>query len=240
MPPRIFVSHSSNDTELVKVLVDLLEKAFSFGQDDIRCTSLPGYGLESGAHTSTTLQQELRGSQVVLGVLSQSGRHSDWVLFELGAAWGMGKRVIPLLFGIDYKDLPGPLAERNAVNASNHSEISEMVETVKKALGLELKSIATVHEATNKLVQVASQLGMQENALEDKTRPSLDPFVERHGVLWKRESSGRYEDLTYCPSCKLAMIEFPPGSNEMLLCSKCNFVAPFRPNELKSILSKLS
>ena len=114
MPPKVFVSHSSNDTELVKALVDLLEKAFTLVEGDIRCTSLPGYGLESGAHTSTTLQQELRESQVVLGMLSQNGRYSEWVLFELGAAWGMGKRVIPMLFDIDYKDLPGPLAEQNA------------------------------------------------------------------------------------------------------------------------------
>ena len=67
---------------------------------------------------------------------------------------------------------------------------------------------------------------------------SQNKFIEFTGVLWK-ESNGAVETLAYCPECKLAMSAFPPGENEMLLCSKCNFIAPFTPNEVKTLASEL-
>lgn len=239
MSPKVFISHSSNDRELAAALVEVLDKAFQLPHGDIRCTSLPGYGLESGAPISTTLHQELGKSSVVLGVLTHRGRHSDWVLFELGAAWGIGKLVIPILCGLSHSDLPGPLAEQNAVNISDPSKVFELVETVKGELGLELQSAARVNEAITKLVQAASQSIKKENAPEDTSLSSPHPFVEESGVLWKRKSSGGYEEIAYCPKCKLAMSEFPPGSNQMLICSQCNFTASFRPNNLKDIVDRI-
>jgi hypothetical protein len=64
-------------------------------------------------------------------------------------------------------------------------------------------------------------------------------YTEAHGVLWKRTASGGHEALAYCPTCKLALATFPPGSNEMLVCSKCDWQAPFRPNEIKGLLKSL-
>jgi adenine-specific DNA-methyltransferase len=40
--------------------------------------------------------------------------------------------------------------------------------------------------------------------------------------------------------CELAMATFPPGTDEMILCSKCHFTAPFRPNEVRGIAERLS
>lgn len=57
-------------------------------------------------------------------------------------------------------------------------------------------------------------------------------MFQAHGVLWNRIGAS-IEEIAYCPTCKLAMSVFPPGSNEMIACSKCNFIAPFRPNEIK-------
>jgi len=59
-----------------------------------------------------------------------------------------------------------------------------------------------------------------------------NPFINAQGVLWHRTSSG-VEDIAYCPTCRLAMSVFPPGSDEMVACSKCNYIAPFRPSQLK-------
>lgn len=57
-------------------------------------------------------------------------------------------------------------------------------------------------------------------------------FVDADGVSWNRKPDGTFEQWAYCPKCRLAMTTFPPGSNEMLLCSRCNFAAPFRPGEI--------
>ncbi len=63
-------------------------------------------------------------------------------------------------------------------------------------------------------------------------------FIEFNGVLWKK-FDGKVEAISYCPECELAMSAFPPGSDEMLICSKCNFAAPFNPSEVKIIANKI-
>ncbi len=64
-------------------------------------------------------------------------------------------------------------------------------------------------------------------------------FAESHGVLWKSRN-GNVERIAYCPICRVAMSEFPPGTNELLVCSKCDFQAPFRPKQTAEIAESVS
>ena len=66
-----------------------------------------------------------------------------------------------------------------------------------------------------------------------------NPFFEYSGVLWKESRDGLIDPLAYCPVCKLAMSTFPPRSNDSLICTKCNFAAPFAPSEVKDKALKL-
>ncbi len=47
---RLFVSHSSKDERIVKMLVNLVKNAFPIPANEIRCTSLAGYGLNIMGH----------------------------------------------------------------------------------------------------------------------------------------------------------------------------------------------
>jgi len=60
-------------------------------------------------------------------------------------------------------------------------------------------------------------------------------FIESHGVLFKKKPDGNFEPCSFCPTCKTAMTEFPPRSNENLTCSRCGYIASFRPNKLANI-----
>jgi len=66
-----------------------------------------------------------------------------------------------------------------------------------------------------------------------------EKYLKGHGVLF-RVVNNIIEELAYCPTCKLALSEFPPGDNEMLVCSKCDFVAPFRPRMLQEKIKSLN
>lgn len=94
---KIFISHSKKDESLAKQVTSLLLSALKIDEDEIRCTSVPGFQLEGGMHTSTQLKQELQDCDVILGVLTENSLDSMYVMFELGAGWGLNKRVIPLL-----------------------------------------------------------------------------------------------------------------------------------------------
>ncbi len=63
-------------------------------------------------------------------------------------------------------------------------------------------------------------------------------FTEYKGVLWK-QLGDKIDSIAYCPDCKLAMSAFPPGDDEMLVCSKCNFTAPFKPSEVEAKAKQL-
>jgi len=67
-----------------------------------------------------------------------------------------------------------------------------------------------------------------------------DIFVRAKGVLWKRDPSGGFHEKPYCPSCKMELNVFPPGSDNMLACPTCDFIAIFRPSKSKDILAQLN
>ena len=64
-------------------------------------------------------------------------------------------------------------------------------------------------------------------------------FVEEEGVLWKKKVDGEYEKNPYCPICRVVMTPSPPMLPTLLSCIRCSFTAPFRPDDLKKIISKL-
>lgn len=96
-------------------------------------------------------------------------------------------------------------------------------------------------EAENKNLKTENAY-LRTECAEMKKRVSVyekaNQFVEYKGVLWK-QLNGTVDSISYCPECKLAMFAFPPGSNEMLICSKCNFTAPFPPSQVGAMARKL-
>ena len=60
-------------------------------------------------------------------------------------------------------------------------------------------------------------------------------FTEASGVLWKRNRSGGFESVPYCPTCKSTLADYS-GS---LLCLKCNWQAPIKSFEAPKVYHEL-
>jgi hypothetical protein len=139
--PSIFISHSSNDAELAQLLVDLLRTALNIPSKEIRCTSLDGYRLPGGADIDDQIKSEILRSTTLIGLISEKSFDSAYVLFELGARWGTGKNLIPLLApGMDANKLKGPVIGYNALKCDSNSQIHQLVENVAEQLGLKLEN----------------------------------------------------------------------------------------------------
>jgi hypothetical protein len=95
--PRIFISHRHKDQAIAKAPINLLETAFDLGPVDVRCTSVQGYMLTPGERTSEELRSNLAGAELVMGLLSPDTTESNYVLAELGAAWGRDVTTFALL-----------------------------------------------------------------------------------------------------------------------------------------------
>ena len=135
---RIFISHSETDTGIATALIDLLETALPLSTGDIRCTSVFGYRLPGGAHIDGTLQSEVTEADLVIAVLTPDALESIYVVFELGARWGSGKPMIPLLAsGTKPEDLVDPIRRINALDGHEDDHLSQLVRDAAKYLNVQ-------------------------------------------------------------------------------------------------------
>jgi TIR domain len=134
---RIFISHAAVDAKLAKALIDLIESGLDAPDGTIRCTSVDGYKLDGGDSAPDVLRDNLKGSAVVLGLLTKAGLASPYVLMELGAAWGFKTTAIPLLApGVPFADLPGPFKEVHALRLDYEPDMAGFLATIGRRTGL--------------------------------------------------------------------------------------------------------
>lgn len=130
-PVKIFVSHSSRDIELVDAFVELLLAAVPVRKSDIRCTSFMGCRLPGGADPADALVDDIRSSNVFVGLITDDSAAAPYVLFELGARWGNRGRIFPVLGpGADYDLLPGPVRPLNAFKTSDRGHMHQLIREV--------------------------------------------------------------------------------------------------------------
>jgi TIR domain len=153
-PPRIFVSHRHKDEAVVRALVNLLESAFQIEKEDVRCTSVQPYTLSPGDRTSERLRAEIRGAEVVLGLLSPDTAESKYVIAELGASWGADVPTFPLLVrGATFDDVPEPLSERHSVSLEKVENCTQLVDEIARVTSFTRKK-----DVTARVVEQASKL----------------------------------------------------------------------------------
>lgn len=136
-PMDIFISHSSQDEKIAKALIELLMIALNIPADRIRCTSVKGHQLEPGASVEETLRREINESKAFIGLITPSSLHSTYVLFELGARWGIQRHLVPVLaLGIDASELKDPLKNRNAVRCDVSEQVSDLIDNIASVLNV--------------------------------------------------------------------------------------------------------
>jgi hypothetical protein len=131
----IFISHSSQDADTAKLLIDLLKTSPNLSSSKIRCTSVNGYRLPAGASTDEVLKKEVHESKVLIGLISPNSINSAYVLFELGARWGASLPLIPLITSeLGSELLKGPLSGINALNCCEPAQLQQLISDIKAVL----------------------------------------------------------------------------------------------------------
>ena len=121
---KIFISHSSRDASLVTLIIDLLRTS-TLKKEEIRCTSVRGYGLRAGKRIPKALRKDIEKCEIVIGVLTKDALASFNVLLELGAGWGLKKRLVPITGPrVKFESLPQWLREKHGMKW-NHEECWE-------------------------------------------------------------------------------------------------------------------
>ena len=93
-----------------ETLAHLFRAALAIPASAIRCTSALAYSLPFGVDSTETLRKEVSSADVVIGLVTPSSTESHWVLFELGARWGLGRPLFSVLArAADHGLLPDPI-----------------------------------------------------------------------------------------------------------------------------------
>ena len=167
-PMRVFISHSSLDVEVARVLINLLRQALSLKSDEIRCTSVDGYRMPAGVSIDDTLRSEVHDATLLIGLVTPASLRSAYVMFELGARWNSGKPMIPLLAsGATPGDLGGPLAGLNALDSTKDGQVHQLLEDAASYLKVSLGKTSSYASVVRELVQ-QSLVGNSSSAIEDE------------------------------------------------------------------------
>jgi len=134
---RLFISHSSAEKLFVEHLIELIRAALNLSSSQIRCTSINGYRLPVGVNTDEQLRREVHEADAFIGVISRQSLNSIYVVFELGARWGAGRSLSPVLVpGTKSEILGGPLASINALSAGDRAQLYQLVENLGQVLDI--------------------------------------------------------------------------------------------------------
>jgi hypothetical protein len=98
MPLEVFLSHAHRDARVAEALVTFLHMGAGIPLAEIRCTSFDPTGLHTGSNINVDLRKDLKRCKYVLPLITANTPDSEFVSFELGAAWVLEKEIIPLTF----------------------------------------------------------------------------------------------------------------------------------------------
>jgi hypothetical protein len=78
------------------------------------------------------------------------------VLFELGARWGTGRYLIPVLApGMSSNKLKGPIIGYNALSCESDSQLHQLVENIARQLDLESEGPSVYQNKINAILKLA-------------------------------------------------------------------------------------
>jgi hypothetical protein len=120
---HVFISHSYPDPD-VAWIQDFARQLEDEGLD----VWLDGLEIGPGEEIADTVLKALRSSDIIVALLSPATVSRPNVLLELGAAFGSGKRVVPLVRQqSDIEKLPALVSRRQYVVADSPEKAAKAV-----------------------------------------------------------------------------------------------------------------
>lgn len=124
---RLFISYGSGDLELAEEFSRLCERA---GIE----TFVANIDISPGTDWYSRIGEEIRQSDEVLLIISPQSIRSPWVMIEVGAAWGLGKPIIPAVLYEDIDTLPEPIKRFQAQKIVSTADRRNLIKGIAKRM----------------------------------------------------------------------------------------------------------
>lgn len=140
---KIFISHSSQDTEIVERFVnEVLKLGLAIPPNRIFCSSIEGQGIRKGGYIPDSLKSEMSHSGLVFLFISKAYQKSEVCLNEVGAAWVLleKEQVIPILLNdVDFSELGILNLNKVGVKVNDQEALSSIIDDQRNFLNPDLK-----------------------------------------------------------------------------------------------------
>lgn len=129
---KLFISHSSDDADKIRKFIDdILILGCGLSSDQIFCTSIDSTGVKVGQDLRNDIKSQIKGSAMVLLMISENYLKSSICLNEMGAAWVLDKVTLPLLFPeIKFDEMGWLVESRKGIKLSNQESLDELKDTI--------------------------------------------------------------------------------------------------------------
>lgn len=123
---QVFVSHATADKWIAKVIC---EKIDAIGASTFR----DDRDINGGDDIPEEIRQQIKRSQELVVLLTPESVSREWVLLEVGAAWGWRKRIVAILDHIDINPIPEIIKSKKAIKLNDFDNyVNEVCKRVKK------------------------------------------------------------------------------------------------------------
>lgn len=135
---KIFISHASKDKDIISPFVDkILTLGCKIDEKDIYCTSIDGLGIKTGDDFREHIKRSLQLSDFVFLMVSQSYKQSEVCLNEMGAAWALEKRVIPIIIDeINFNEMGLLYQVKQGMKIKDDARLDELHEELREYYGI--------------------------------------------------------------------------------------------------------
>jgi hypothetical protein len=94
------------------------------------------YDIESGDDIDHEIRSAIVAADELVALLTPVSRKRNWLWAEMGAAWGHGKRLVPLLYGVTRQELDndGGAAMLGRLNYRNLNDFDQYLDELKRRI----------------------------------------------------------------------------------------------------------
>jgi hypothetical protein len=167
----VLISHTNKGKMLAEALIELLQAGLGLLPSHTLCSNVNEYWTAEGVNTEAHLRAEVSAAKVVIGLITPRSLSSTYVLFELGARWGAGLPMIPLLVGVSANELRGPLSFLNAAYTNDDAHLHQLLRDVGEQLKMRVQNPAACQKHLNKVKELAGVIAAAVSQAQQE-RPS--------------------------------------------------------------------
>ena len=111
---QVFVSHATADKWLAKVICEKIEAVGA-------STFIDDRDVDGGDDIPDTIRQQIKRSQEMVVLLTPESVGRQWVLLEVGAAWGWRKhfRIVAVLQHVEIDPIPKMIKSKKAIKIND-------------------------------------------------------------------------------------------------------------------------